>query len=315
MSPLKILFMGSPEIAVPSLKAIVESHHQVVGVVSQPDRLAGRGRELTSPAVALVAKEMGLPLFQPSKIKENPEFVETLKRLAPDVIMVVAYGKILRKDILDLPPKKSINLHFSLLPKYRGAAPVQWAIINGESETGVTTFFITEGVDEGPIIISKKVPIEPEDNTELLSARLSIAGAQLLMDTLEAVGEGDAPSVPQNHRLATLAPPLKKEDGCIDWSRKATTLLYQIKGMNPWPGTYTFLKGKFLKIHRAEVVPRKTSATPGEVILAGPLGVEIACGQGALLLKELQIEGKKRMEISEFLKGHALTVGERFENG
>lgn len=307
--------MGSPEIAVPSLKAIVESHHHVVGVVSQPDRPAGRGRELTPPAVALLAREMELPLFQPAKVKENPEFMETLKKLAPDIIIVVAYGRILRKEILNLPPKKCINLHFSLLPKYRGAAPVQWALINGESETGVTTFFITEGIDEGPMIMSKKVPIEPEDNAELLSARLSIAGVQLLMDTLEAVSEGDVPSVPQNHRLATLAPPLKKEDGWIDWSRKATTLLYQIKGMNPWPGTYTFLKGKFLKIHRAEVVPRKTSAAPGEVILAGPLGLEIACGQGTLLLKEVQIEGKKQMEISEFLKGHPLTVGERFENG
>lgn len=304
--------MGSPEIAIPPLKALLESGHEVAGVASQPDRPAGRGREVASPAVALVAKEKKLLLFQPARIKTNPDLLKEFKDLSPDVIIVVAYGRILPQELLDLPPRGCINLHFSLLPKYRGAAPVQRALINGETETGVTTFFMTAGIDEGPILLQKKVPIEPEDTTSLLSSRLSIAGAHLLLETLDLLKSERVQSSPQNHRLATFAPLLRKEDGWIDWSRKASAISCQIKGMSPWPGAYTFLKDKLFKIHRVEVIPRKSGAEPGKIIIIGPIGVEVACGQDALLLKEVQIEGKKKMEIGDFIKGHPLAIGQRF---
>jgi methionyl-tRNA formyltransferase len=314
MSPLKILFMGSPEMAVPSLKALLESEDQVIGVVSQPDKPAGRGMSLVSPPVAVLAKEKKIPLLQPGTIKNNADFLKSLSELSPDVIVIVAYGKILPKEILDLPPKRCINVHFSLLPQYRGAAPVQWALINDESETGVTTFYLVEKVDAGPILRQKRVLIEPEDNAEILGHRLAVAGAGLLMETLEALKSNDLEPTPQNERLATFAPPLKKEDGRIDWTRKAKTVLSQIRGMTPWPGAYTTLNGKMLKIHSTELIAGKKSGTPGEVIQIGPLGIEVACSQGALLLREIQLEGKRKMEVSEFLRGHPIEVGQKLGN-
>jgi methionyl-tRNA formyltransferase len=308
---MKILFMGSPGMAVPPLKALLESEDRLIGVVTQPDRPAGRGMTLTPPPVAVLAKEKGLPLFQPQTIKNNPDFFKTLKEMAPDLIVIVAYGKILPKEILDLPPKKCLNVHFSLLPKYRGAAPVQWALINDESETGVTTFYLVEKVDAGPILLQKKVLIEPEDNAEILGHRLAVAGAQLLKETIERLKANELDPVPQNERSATYAPPLKKEDGRIDWKRKAKAIGCQIRGMTPWPGAYTQLNGKMFKIHSAELISGKKSGTPGEVIQAGPLGMEVACGQGAILLKEIQLEGKRKMEVSEFLRGHPIEVGQK----
>lgn len=303
--------MGSPEMAVPSLKTLLESEDQVVGVVSQPDKPAGRGMTLLSPPVATLAKEKKIPLFQPETIKNNPDFLKTLKELAPDLIVIVAYGKILPKEILNLPPKKCINVHFSLLPKYRGAAPVQRALINDESETGVTTFYLVEKVDAGPLLLQKRVPIEPEDNAEILGHRLAVTGAKLLIETIEALKAEELDPAPQNERLATMAPPLNKEDGKIDWTRKGKAIVSQIRGMTPWPGAFTFLNGKLFKIHSAELIPGKKAAAPGEVILTGPLGLEVACGQGVLLLKEIQLEGKKKMDASEFLKGHPIEAGQK----
>ncbi|MBI3541128.1 MAG: methionyl-tRNA formyltransferase, partial [Deltaproteobacteria bacterium] len=323
MSPLKILFMGTPSVAVPTLETLLESDSQIVGVVSQPDKPAGRGQEIVTPPVACLAKEKGLPLFQPDRVKGNAEFLKILKDLAPDVIVVVAYGKILPVEILTLPPMKCINLHFSLLPQYRGAAPVQWALINGEENTGVTTFILAEKVDAGPILLQKKVLIEPEDNTELLGHRLAIAGASLVKETLEGLKAGRLKAIPQIENLATPAPLLKKEDGKIDWSRKNTVILGQVRGMNPWPGTYTILDGKLFKIHAVTVgagpracpdrgthgeVPLRT---PGEIINITPEGIEIACGRESLLLTEVQLEGRKRMDAATFLAGHPLQKGQR----
>lgn len=309
MSALRILFMGSPSMALPSLEALCQSDHEVVGVVTQPDKPAGRGRHLTPPPVAQFARDKGLPLFQPEKVKGNAEFLEILKNLRPDVIAVVAYGRILPKEILDLPPLKCVNVHFSLLPKYRGAAPVQWALINGEEETGVTTLFLVEKLDAGPVLLHRKMIIEPEDTAEILGRRLSNVGAQLLLETLEGLSSGDLDPVPQKETQVTLAPPLKKEDGLIDWERKAGALWHQIRGVTPWPGAYTFWRGKRLKIHQVRKIAAKRQAKPGEVLDATPEGLEIACGQGALLLKEVQLEGGKRMEIETFLKGHDLKTG------
>lgn len=315
---LRILFMGSPEVAVPSLKALWESGHSIVGVVSQPDRPAGRGKNLTSPAIALFAKEKNLKLFQPEKIKGNGELLQEIKKLSPDVIVIVAYGRILPKEILELPPLKSINLHFSLLPKYRGAAPMQWALMNGEEETGVTTFFLVEKVDAGPILLQKKIIIEPEDNVEILGHRLANAGAHLLCETITQLESGHLQSLPQNNAEATLAPPLKKEEGWIDWNHKAKSIHNQIRGMNPWPGTFTVYKGKTLKIHKAvEILEKKQKSLNdpkkicGEILGSSLEGLEVSCREGSLLIKEVQMEGKKKMDVSEFLKGHPVSPGER----
>lgn len=310
--PLKILFMGSPETAIPSLKALVRSGHTIVGVVSQPARPAGRGQGLTQPAVAKIALENRLPLLQPERVQRNPELLDAIRRVEPDLIVVVAYGKILPREILEVPPKKCLNVHFSLLPKYRGAAPVQWALINEEEETGVTTFYLTERLDAGPILLQKKVPIEPEDNAGLLGHRLAVAGAALLLATLEGIEAGTVDPIPQNDRLATQAPPLKKEDGTIDWERKASVIWGQVRGMNPWPGATTHLDKKVLKIYSASPQSRKKPGSPGEIVGLSPEAIEVACGQGTLLVRELQLEGRRRMAASEFLKGCPLEAGQRF---
>lgn len=311
MTPLRIVFMGSPEIAVPSLKALLETPHRVVGVVSRPDRPAGRGHELTPPAVAVFAKGRGLPLHQPESIRDDPDFLRTMRDLAPDVIAIVAYGKILPNEILNLPPHGCVNVHFSLLPKYRGAAPLQWALINGEEETGVTTFRLNAGIDTGPVLLQKKTSIHEEDSAQILGHRLSVIGAELLVATLDGLSSGELEAVPQNDRLVSRAPMLKKEDGLIDWTRKAKVLWGQIRGMNPWPSAFTSWKGKRLKIHAAETTAGKKAGSAGEVIEASDDGIQVSCGQGVLLIKELQIEGGKRLSADAFLKGHPIAVGER----
>ncbi len=314
MTSLRIVFMGSPEIAVPSLKAILETSHQVVGVVSQPDKPAGRGRELTPPAVAVFAKGQGLQLHQPEKVRDHPTFLETLKGLKPDVVVIVAYGKILPDEIVRLPPLGCVNVHFSLLPKYRGAAPLQWALINGDEETGVTTFRLNAGVDTGPTLLQKKVMIHEEDNAEILGHRLSLIGAELLVATLDGLSSGNLEALPQNDRMATRAPMLKKEDGLIDWGQKAKIIWGRIRGMNPWPSAFTTWQGKRLKIFAAEPLAEKNhkkSGAPGEVIEINDDGVQISCGQGVLLIKEVQMEGGKRLSATSFLKGHSLGEGEK----
>lgn len=309
---MNVVFMGSPEIAVPSLKVVLESGHKIVGVVSQPDRPVGRGLELTPPAVARFAKEKGLPLFQPESLKKNPEFLETLRGLKADVVAIVAYGKILPKEVLDLPPHGCVNVHFSLLPKYRGAAPLQWALINNEEETGVTTFRLKDGpVDSGPVLLQKKVMMHDEDNAEILGKRLAVIGAELLIETLDGLSDGSLEAMPQNDRLATPAPMLKKEDGHLDWTRKSKALWGQIRGVTPWPGAFTSLKGKRLKIHTAELVEHPKKGAAGEIVEIQGDGIQIACGQGSLLIKDMQLEGGKRLACDVFLKGHPLAPGER----
>lgn len=307
-NPLRIVFMGSPPWAVPSLSALLQSGEKIVAVVTQPDKPAGRGRSLASCAVARFAGDKGLPLLQPEKIQDGPE----IERLNPDLIVVCAYGKILPRVLLDLPPQKCINVHFSLLPKYRGAAPVQWALINGDTETGATTLFMTEKVDAGPILRQRKIAIKADDDRETLGRRLSNVGADVLLETMELLKSGNLHPLPQNDREATPAPLLRKEDGWIDFGKKATTLVNQIRGMTPWPGAYTTLVGKAFKIYRAEILPRQHPGQPGEIVTAGPLGIEVACGQESLLLEEIQLEGKKRMPAAEFVKGHPLKTGTRF---
>jgi methionyl-tRNA formyltransferase len=241
----------------------------------------------------------------------DPEVFSQIRELSPDLILVVAYGQILPREILDLPACQSVNLHFSLLPKYRGAAPVQWALIKGEATTGVTTLFMSEKLDAGPILIQRESPIRPDDNAGTLAMRLAGLGAGILIETIELLRVGKGKPVVQDESKATLAPSLKKEDGRLDFSKNAKTVLNQIRGVTPWPGATTLLNGRLLKIHSAEVLPSKGHGSRGMIVEVGPGGIDIACGKDLLRIKELQLEGKRRLPCPEFLKGHRLEPGMR----
>ncbi|MBI2980986.1 MAG: methionyl-tRNA formyltransferase [Deltaproteobacteria bacterium] len=307
----RLLFMGSPAIAVPSLKFLLENGYPIVGVVSQPDQPAGRGQKIEPCAVAEFAREANLPLFQPGGLK-GPEVLKTLKSFSPDLILLVAYGKILPREILEIP-KHCVNLHFSLLPKYRGAAPVQWALIHGEEETGVTTMLMVEKLDAGPILMQKRVVIEPDETAEGLGQRLANSGAHLLIETIGLLEKGDFHPTPQNESDATLARSLKKEDGRLDFSNRATMVLNRIRGVTPWPGAFTRFQGKILKVHRAVVSESGRKGASGEILHLGPKGIEVACGQGSLFFEEVQLEGKKRLSAVDFAHGSRLEVGMRLE--
>ncbi|GBD39679.1 Methionyl-tRNA formyltransferase [bacterium HR37] len=298
--------MGTPEFAVPSLKALIESGDEVVAVVTQPDKPKGRGLEVTPPPVKILAQKYGIPVLQPQKIKTE-EFLKQLEELRPDIICVVAYGKILPKDILELPRYGCINVHASLLPKYRGAAPINWAIIRGEKVTGITTMKMDEGMDTGDILLQREVPIEDEDTAETLSHKLSLTGAEVLIETLNLLKEGKLKPIPQNHSQATYAPMLKKEDGKIDWGKTAEEIKNLVRGTLPWPGAYTFLDNKILKVYKVRVV--EGQGKPGEVIKSDKETLRVATGENALDILELQIEGGKRLDTATFLRGRKIREG------
>lgn len=298
--------MGTPEFAVPSLKALIESGDEVVAVVTQPDKPKGRGLEITPPPVKILAQKYGIPVLQPQKIKTE-EFLKQLEELRPDIICVVAYGKILPKGILELPRYGCINVHASLLPKYRGAAPINWAIIRGEKVTGITTMKMDEGMDTGDILLQREVPIEDEDTAETLSHKLSLTGAEVLIETLNLLKEGRLKPIPQNHSQATYAPMLKKEDGEIDWGKTAEEIKNLVRGTLPWPGAYTFLDNKILKVYKVRVV--EGQGKPGEVIKSDKETLRVATGENALDILELQIEGGKRLDTATFLRGRKIREG------
>ena len=306
---MKIIFMGTPEFAVPSLKALTESEDEVIAVVCQPDKPVGRKRELHKPLTKQFAESRNISVLQPAKIRNNEKFLNELKQLAPDLICVAAYGKILPKEVLDLPVHGCINVHSSLLPKYRGAAPINWAIINGESRTGVTTMLMDEGMDTGDILLIEETNITADDTSETLTKRLSEIGAELLIKTIDELKQEGLNPIKQSDSEATLAPILKKEHGEIDWSKSATEIRNQIRGLLPWPVAYTNLNGKMLKIFRADVSEK--SGDPGVVLEASKSILRIACGSGSLDLKELQLEGNKKMEIRSFLAGRKIESGMR----
>ena len=306
--PFRIIFMGTPAYAVPTLKAIHQSPHRLELVITQPDRPRGRGRKVFPPPVKQTAKELGYNVIQPTKIK-TPEFAETLKQKRPDLLVVVAYGRILPKSILDVPRLGAVNVHASLLPKYRGAAPIQWAVINGEKETGITTMWMDEGMDTGDILLSATEPIDPEDTAASLHDRLSQLGADVLLQTLEKLADNTLTPVTQDHSQATLAPMLKKADGRIDWHQTAEQIESFVRGVYPWPGAFTFLAKERLKIFRAEALLLSTDAVPGTVMDGFPDELRIATGNGALLIHEIQGESGKRLPIETFLRGHAMVPG------
>src|SRR5712671_5235396 len=307
--PLSLVFCGTPRFAVFTLEALVAAGFPVQLVVTQPDRPKGRGLELVSSPVKQSALQLGLPISQPDKIKSNEEFRAQLTNLKPDVIVVVGYGRIVPQWMLDLPPFGNINLHASLLPKYRGAAPVQWAIAQGESVTGVTTMRIDAGLDTGDILLQQKIPIAPADTSESLAPKLATLGADLMVTTLRGLQAGTINSRQQDHAQATLAPILKKEDGLIDFSRPVNEILNRMRGFQPWPGAYTKFRGKNLQVWKAEAFDR--DLPPSELKVEGDR-LFAGCGKGtAIKLLGVQLEGKKRTAASDFLRGYRPHSGEK----
>jgi methionyl-tRNA formyltransferase len=304
---MNILFMGSAAFAVPSLTALIRSSHRIVEVVAQPDKPAGRGRKITACPVAAAARAAGLPLFQPASVKKS-EALEHFQSLAPDLIVIVAYGKILPKMLIELPSYGAINVHASLLPKYRGAAPINWAIANGERETGITTMFITEELDAGDVLLSRATPIGAEETAAELHDRLALLGAGLLIETLAGLLMGAIAPAPQDHAAATYAPLLTKEDGRIEWSMPARVIHDRVRAFTPWPGAFAMLEGRTLRIHRARDAELHDGVGPGTVMEVAPRWL-VSCGEGALELLEVQGEGGRRMSAADFLRGHKICEG------
>lgn len=308
---LRIVFMGTPEFAVPSLNALIDSGEDVAAIVTQPDKPKGRGKKVTLPPVREAALKHNIPVFQPEKIKDE-SFVTAIKNFCPDVIVVVAYGNILPKAILDIPFKGCINVHASILPKYRGAAPINWAIINGEKETGITTMLMDEGMDTGDMLLTEKVEIKNDDTASSLHDRLQYIGANLLIKTINGIKSETIRPIPQDDSQATYAPMLKKEDGSIDWAMKAGEIKNLIRGLDPWPGAYTRWNGKQIKIFKAEI-GTEAKEEPGTVINISTDGIFVATGKGILLIKELQPENKNKMTAYEFVKGYRIVKGQIFD--
>ncbi|HYM38420.1 MAG TPA: methionyl-tRNA formyltransferase [Nitrospiraceae bacterium] len=308
---MRIVFMGTPEFSVPSLAALLTSEHSVAGVVTQPDRPKGRGQELAASPVKQLALQHTIPILQPAKMKD-PAFLNTLSAWKPDLIAVTAFGRILPKVVLDLPPHGCINVHASLLPKYRGAGPIQWAIIRGEYETGITTMLMDEGMDTGAILLQEKVSIAPDDTAGTLSSKLATIGGRLLMETLSRLQSGIVVPRPQDHSQATMAPLLKKEDGLLDWTMPSLDLANRVRGLSPWPGAHTYLGEDRWVIWKAAVQDQSaTAASAGTIMEATKEGLLVSTGTGLLRIMEFQPANSRRMSVAQYLSGHALPPGLR----
>lgn len=304
---MRIVFMGTPDFSVATLRAIIETGHEIAAVFTQPDRRKGRGKAVQFSPVKEAAIEYGIDVYQPEKVR-SPEFVEILKGIQADIIVVVAFGQILTKEILELYPYGCVNVHASLLPAYRGAAPYQWAVLNGEKVTGVTTMQMNEGIDTGDMIEKAEVMIEPDETAGSLHDKLSEAGARLCVSTLRAIEAGTAVFTPQKDGESSYAKMLKKDMGNIDWTKSAREIERFIRGLNPWPSAYTKLNGKILKIWKAQILeddaPEKS--VPGAFVSFDKKSWVIQTGSGRLSLTEVQLEGKKKMGVEEFLRGYSL---------
>lgn len=308
---MKLVFCGTPMFAVPSLERLHAAGFEIQLVVTQPDRPQGRGMAMTAPPVKQSALKLNLPVIQPEKIKKNEEFRSQLETLQPDAIIVVGYGRIIPPWMLQLPRYGNINVHGSLLPKYRGAAPVQWAIARGETVSGVTTMLLNEGLDTGDILLQKEMPIRPEDTAVTYAPRLAELGADLIVETLRGLEDKTVSPVPQDHAQATLAPILKKEDGLVDFNRTATEINNRLRGFQPWPGAYTQFRGKNMKLIAARTEDALANLAPGE-LRVGDEKLFIGCGQRTVLeLLQLQPEGKKIMAAREFINGYRPAASER----
>ena len=304
----RILFMGTPAFALPVLEMLHDSCYPVIAVVTQPNRPAGRGKKEVAPPVKLAAQQYGLPVFQPSNVKDA-SFLETFSQINPDMVVVAAFGQILPKTIIDFPPQKCLNIHPSLLPKYRGAAPLNWSIIRGETQTGVTIMLMDEGMDSGDILSQTETPIGITETYGELHDRLAKLGATLLLKTIEQVVSGTARRQKQDPTGVTLAPRLNKETGQINWQDKAAGIVNLIRGLSPTPAAYTSLEGQTLKIFSAVAQPGPINQPPGIVTPVNTTGLPITASDGCVILKEVQLAGKKRMSIQDFLRGYPLKPG------
>lgn len=304
--------MGTPQIAAATLEQLIDGPDPVVGVVTQPDRPVGRGQQTFPSPVRKVAEARGIPVIAAEKIR-TPDFLESLKHWQPEIIVVVAYGRILPKTILELAPQGCLNVHYSLLPKYRGAAPAAWTIINGESEGGVTTMKLVEKMDAGAIYLQEAVALAGDETAATLQAKLTPIGARLLLETLRRLKEDSLIAQPQDESAATLAPILKKEDGLIDWHKSAVVIERRVRGLDPWPGSFTHIGDKLLKVHRAKIIASERTGKPGEVVRADGNGFWIAAASGVIGLEEVQLANKKRLPGAEFIKGARIKVGDRLE--
>ena len=301
---MKVVFMGTPDFSVPALKNIAAAH-QVVAVVTQQDRPKGRGHKMQYSPVKEAAMELNIPIYQPAKVKDS-QFVDILKEINPDIIVVIAFGQILSKEILDLPKYGCINVHASLLPKYRGAAPIQWAVIDGEKESGVTTMYMAEGLDTGDIIDAEVIELDAKETGGSLFDKLAATGAQLILKTLDKLEKGTAVRTPQDDSKSTYAGKITKELGKIDFSKTAHQIERFIRGLNPWPSAFTFINGKMLKIWQADVIDETSKEAPGTIIEVSKEHINVATREGILSIKELQLEGKKRMDVASFLNGYKI---------
>ena len=299
---MKIVFMGTPDFSVNALENIVKAGHDVVGVITQPDKPKGRGGKMQYTPVKEKALELGLDVYQPQRVKET-EFIEKLKEMNPDAIVVIAFGQILPKAILDMPKYGCINVHASLLPKYRGAAPIQWSVIDGEKETGVTTMYMNEGLDTGDIIDKVVVPIDKKETGGSLFDKLAIEGGKLILKTLSELENGTAVRTPQDDSKSNYAGMINKQLGKIDFNKSANEIERLIRGLNPWPSAYTKMDGKTLKIWDADVDDSENDSVPGTITEVGKDFIRVATGKGSLKILELQLEGKKRMKTRDFLNG------------
>ena len=322
---MRIVFMGTPDFSVPALKALVEAGHHVIAVVTQPDKPKGRGKEVQMTPVKIQAMEYGIPVYQPAKVREA-SFVEVLQGMEADVYVVIAFGQLLPKAVLELPKYGCINIHASLLPKYRGAAPIQWCVIDGERETGITTMMMDVGLDTGDMLEKTVIPIEEKETGGSLHDKLSLAGGALILSTLKKLEEGTLVRTPQTDEGTCYAKMLTKSLGDIDWNQSAVSIERLIRGLNPWPSAYTLWNGKTIKIWSADVttsreaaaflsesgVPSETGITPGTVVCSDKHSLVVCTGDGLLSVRELQMEGKKRMDTPAFLRGYPIPEGDVF---
>jgi len=305
---LRIIFMGTPDFGASSLKALIDGPDNIVAVITQPDRPKGRGKKLTPPPVKILAETAGIPVLQPATIRTE-EFRNGLLSYQPDLVVVTAYGKILPPSLLELAPMGCINVHGSLLPQHRGAAPIQWAVIKGDSEVGVTVIRMDEGMDTGDILLKSSITTTPDETSGTLFIKLAQLGSETLLRAIQGLKDGTIAVTPQDHSQATEAPMLKKTDGSIDWSKSAGELESLIRGLDPWPSAFCFLGTKRLRLFSPEIVYKANDAQPGSLLRSDKRGLLVACGKDTLLIKEVQPEGKKRMPVEAFLCGCSLKPG------
>lgn len=304
--------MGTPDFSVPTLESLIASRHEIIAVVTQPDKPKGRGKEVQMTPVKETALQHGIPVYQPVRAREA-SFVEEMRSLAPDVMVVIAFGQILSKELLEVPGLGCVNIHASLLPKYRGAAPIQWAVINGDQETGITTMMMDVGMDTGDMLEKLVIPLEEKETGGSLFDRMSLLGGDLILSTLDKLEDGTLVRIPQNHEEATHVKKIEKSMGDIDWTMEAAAIERLIRGLNPWPSAYTRWNGRMLKIWEADVEADGQAGEAGEVLAAAGSDLRVQTGSGILNIRSLQPEGKKRMDTAAFLRGYPVKAGERFE--